>query len=200
MQGNFTVGLLEIFAYLIPGGIALMALLYQYFPLLADRIQKDFWAQVIFLVCSYVFGHLLTVVSVVILKLREFVKKIRKPKGREERLSFYLDLRNELHKLFGPNITRTDEYLFALRLVTDNLPKSIQEIDRLYALTLFSRNIVVAFILTAAIFLITDMIIFVISVILSILFFVRYIELESATANTVFRSAYVYLRTKVEKE
>lgn len=196
MGGNFTIGLLEIFAYLIPGGIALAALLYRYFPFLAERVSQGFWFQVFFLTCSYILGHLLTMISVAFPKLRGSIKKALGTKQREERLSFYPELRDELHKLFGSQITRGDEYLMALRLVAENQPKSIQEIDRLYALTLFSRNTVVSFILMASAFLTTNRAICIISVILSLSFFVRYIQLEAATANTVFRSAYVYLWTK----
>jgi hypothetical protein len=107
-----------------------------------------------------------------------------------------LRIKSQVQQLFGPNITRSDEYLFSLRLVTDNLPGSLQEIDRLYALTLFSRNMVVSLLMTAIIFLNLDKTIFLLAFIFSIIFYIRYNQLENATGNTVFRSAYVYLCIK----
>lgn len=196
MQGNFSLGLLEIFAYLLPGGIGLSAILYQLFPHLVTQIQKDFSFQIVFLVCSYILGHIITAMSVFVLKLREIVRKVHKAKSREERMSYYLDLRDELHKIFGEKITRGEEYIFSLRLVTDNLPKSSQEIERLYALTLFSRNMAMALIISAILFLQTGILIPLSSIFLSLVFFVRYIQLEVSTSDTVFEAAFAYLRSR----
>jgi uncharacterized membrane protein YciS (DUF1049 family) len=200
MQGKFTVSLIEIFAYLFPGCVALAALTYRLMPAAdLDTLQQRAWFIAAFLAVGFVFGHILTMLSVYVLKLRMFItKKILKQKSRQERLSFYPKLCESLRRLFGSKISPADEYLISLRLVTENMPNSAQEVDRLYALTLFSRNLVLAFLITSLLFITTNMTLSAISLALSVLFLIRYSQLEAATGETVIRSAYVFLCMKEE--
>lgn len=193
MTGGFSVTLLEILAYLAPGGITLAAILYIYFPQMGGRALSGIGEQVFFLACSYVIGHLLTFISVVLRKLSTLLKKLLHRNPREKRMPFYSDLQARLKSFLCSNITRDDEYEFSLRLVIENQPHSGQTIDRLYAMTLFSRNTSLSLLLTAILFTHKDATAASLFFILSMLFFLRYIQLENITSNTVFRSAYVYL-------
>lgn len=193
MTGNFTIGLLEILAYLVPGGLALAVILHLRFPELANQAVSGIGYQIAFLACSYVMGHLLTFASVPLIRVRAILKWLVRGRPREKRISFYCDLQQRLRSVYGSNITRDDEYYFALRLVTENQPHSSQTIDRLYAMTLFSRNISLALLLIATLFLDRGVIVALSFLVIAALFFLRYTQLESTTANTVFRAAYVYL-------
>jgi hypothetical protein len=200
MAGTFTIGLLEVFAYLLPGSIVCVGILYCCFPSLIDAAPDGLWEVGAFLAGAYVIGHVLTIISVGILKAREFLKRVQhrtgKGKVREQRLPFYQNLRSELRKVFGDDLARDDEYQMCLRLVTDFSPESQRDVDRLYALTLFARNGVAAFVIATAMLAFREWKVSLISFVLALLFFVRYVQLEQSTSDTVFRSAYVLLRTK----
>jgi hypothetical protein len=154
-----------------------------------------------FLVGSYIIGHLLTQLSLVLAYARMGLKWFRLLKKREQRLSFHKELQEKLTAIFGSSITKQDSYYYALRLVTEHQQRTGQTIDRLYALTLFSRNTSVAFFIIATSLINQQIGWAVVFVIASFLFFIRYIQLEKSNSDTVLRAAYVYLCTKgIERE
>lgn len=194
MQGNFTVGLVEIFAYLLPGCAALAASVCRFFPADIDTLSQRAWFILAFLGGGFALGHVLTTLSVLVLKLRmSITKRVLKRRSRQEELSFYPRLSKSLRCLFGSSLSPTDEYSICLRLVTENMPNSAREIDRLYALTLFSRNLVLSCVITLLLFLKTSTTTSVIALALSILLIIRYSQLESITGDTVMGAAYVFL-------
>ena len=69
MTGSFSVTLLEILAYLIPGGLTCAAILNAFFPKIVDRTISGLGEQISFLACSYVMGNLVTFISVVLRKI-----------------------------------------------------------------------------------------------------------------------------------
>ena len=198
---SFTIGLLELFAYLLPGGLVLSTIVYLSNPPWIDRILSSTPHQMAFLVGSYIIGHLLTQLSLVLAYARMGLKWFRLLKKREQRLSFHKELQEKLTAIFGSSITKQDSYYYALRLVTEHQQRTGQTIDRLYALTLFSRNTSVAFFIIATSLINQQIGWAVVFVIASFLFFIRYIQLEKSNSDTVLRAAYVYLCTKgIERE
>jgi hypothetical protein len=198
---SFTVSLLEIFAYLLPGGSVLAMIIYLLTPTLIDRLVSSPPLQVVFIVSSYVVGHLLTQISLILAYGRMGLKWIGISKKREERLSFQKELQEKLTAIFGSDMTKADSYYYSLRIVTEHQPRTGPTIDRLYALTLFSRNTSVAFFIMAMSLISTKLGISVLLIITSSLFFIRYIQLEKSNSDTVLRAAYVYLCMKgLEKE
>lgn len=198
---NLTVGLLEVFAYLLPGGFVLATIFYLSTPTLIDKVLTSTPLQLVFVVSSYVIGHLLTQISILLAYGRMGLKWIGVSKRREERLSFYKELQGKLKAIFGTGMTKEDSYYFSLRLVTEHQPRTGQTIDRLYALTLFSRNTSVAFFIIAMALIGKHIGISILLLITSFLFFIRYIQLEKSNSDTVLRAAYVYLCTKeIEQE
>ncbi|MCP4546675.1 MAG: hypothetical protein GY835_09460 [bacterium] len=193
MKGSFNVGLLEIFAYLLPGGFILVLSLFRVRPQL---LQEEVSAGMIIagLAASYIIGHVLTHVSLVVMGLRMLIQKRKAGTSREERYSFYPELQKYLMNSFGEDLSRGEEYRFCLRLVAERMPTSNQTIDRFYALTLFSRNLVVALVAAALLFSISNWIVSIISLAGAMIFFQRYVDLDKATASTVFRSAFVFFR------
>ncbi len=189
MSGNLTINLIEILAYLFPGGIVLAATLYVYFPELGDRTLNGTAYQIMFAACAYVIGHLLMLISYLLTP----VKRVARRKPAEKRLYFYRDLRRRLQEIFGEDISKDHIYQFSNRLITDNASPASQVVERLYALMLFSRNITVSFLATGGIFLSKSAIAAGIFGALATLFLVRYILIEKVMTATVFRAAYVYL-------
>jgi predicted membrane protein len=198
---SFTVSLLEIFAYLLPGGLILATIVYVSNPLVTDRILSSVPLQVAFLVGSYIIGHLLTQVSIILAYARMGLKWIGIIKKREKRLSFHKELHEKLKAIFGSKMTKADSYYYSLRLIAENHQHTGQTIDRLYALTLFSRNTSFAFFIIAMILINQNIVCSLLLVATSFLFFIRYIQLEKSNSDTVLRAAYVYLCTKdIERE
>ncbi len=196
MAGNLAVSLIEILAYLIPGGLVLGTAVYLYAPALEDRLSSGALKQLVFISLSYIVGHLLTLFSILFAKLRSGVNLICGVRQREKRIPYYSYLRAKLQSFFGLSLDKDEEYYFALRLVTEYQPRASQTIDRLYALTLFARNASLAFWVIACLCVQASWIAVIAFVVLGALFFLRYIQLESAAANTVLRAAYVYLCSK----
>jgi len=108
-MGNFTIGLLEILAYLTPGCLALGALLFIRFPDLAHQVTDKLGNQFAFIICSYIIGHLLTIISVQAVRVRSAIKWLLKSKTREKRISYYPDLQQKLHSVFSSKITKDDK-------------------------------------------------------------------------------------------
>lgn len=198
---SVSVGLLELFAYLLPGGLVLATIAYLSNPAIIDRILSSTPLQLVFIVSSYLIGHLLTQISLMLAYGRMGLKLIGVSKKREERLSFHKELQEKLTTIFGSEMTKADSYYFSLRLVTEHQPRTGPTIDRLYALTLFSRNTSVAFFIIAMSLINQRIGLSALLLITSFLFFIRYVQLEKSNSDTVLRAAYVYLCTKViEKE
>jgi hypothetical protein len=193
---SFTLGLLEVFAYLLPGGLVLSIIVYMSSPSAIDRLLSSTPRQLAFLVGSYILGHLLTQISMILAYARMGLKWLRVIKKRDERLSFNKELQERLIAIFGARMTREDSYYYSLRLVAEHQQRTGQTIDRLYALTLFSRNTSVAFFIMAMSLMSRAAGCAVVFGAASLLFFIRYIQLEEANSDTVLRAAYVYLCTK----
>jgi hypothetical protein len=200
MQGSFTIGLLEVLGYLLPGGLVLACFLSQRAPDLGNKAASVVAGQILFVAASYLLGHLLTLLSLSLAKLRAPLKWLLRVRPREERLQFYPKLRSNLRERFGYQLTKDDEYYFSLRLVSEFQPHSSQTIDRLYALTLFARNMVAALLVVAFLVLPSSLKIALIMFGFALIFFVRYYHLERATADTLLRAAYVYFCSEEEVE
>jgi hypothetical protein len=198
---SFTVGLLELFAYLLPGGLVLSIIVYVSNSSVKDQILSSTPLQVAFLVGSYIIGHFLTQISIILAYGRMGLKWLGFIKKRDQRLSFDKELQEKLSAIFGSGMTRNDSYFYSLRLVTEHQQRTSQTIDRLYALTLFSRNTSVAFFIIAMSLINQKFGWAVVFIGASISFFIRYIQLEKLNSDTVLRAAYVHLCTKeIERE
>jgi hypothetical protein len=199
MTGSFNLGLVELFSYLLPGCLTVAGIIFRYWSEEIESFSKNIWLIVIFLIIGFIFGHLLTMLSVSILKIRPFIFYKILRKKRHDKPVFYQELIDKLIKLFGEKVAMRDEYQMSLRIVSEFMPNSANEINRLYALTLFSRNLIFAFLILGLLFLLSNLPISIFSFVLGVLFIIRYTQLEAATGITVRRSAYVYLCMKKDE-
>jgi hypothetical protein len=189
---NFTLGLIELFAYLIPGLSTVAVAAVVVFGYSADDLSVP--TSMGILVGGYVVGHALTVLSRSLAWMRGFVKLAVRAKAREERYSFYGELQGQLRSLFGEDVTKPDEYTYCLRLVVEHCPSTTTTVDRLYALTLFSRNMTLAMTIASVLCVARSASVSFLMIVLAVLFFVRYYQFERHLESTVFRAAYVHLK------
>ena len=105
---SFTIGLLELFAYVLPGGLVLLALVYVSNPSVIDQILSRSSLQVAFVVGSYIIGHLLTQISIILTYARMGLKWSGFLKKRDKRLSFHKELQEKLTTIFGSTMTKND--------------------------------------------------------------------------------------------
>ena len=194
MQGSFTVGLLKIVAYLIPGVLALGTAINTYSPAVSTVVQRDFWSQIAFLGVAYIVGHILAALSAGVLRIREHMR-VFQPLPQQKRLSFFGDLRAGLPAVAGINIWRREEYILLLRVLADKWPRTSQEVKRLYALTLFCRNMAVALFVVALLVVGVNLTGAAVPLLLSVVFLYRYVQIERDLTETAFQAAYVLLHS-----
>ncbi len=196
MQGSFSLGLIEILVSLFPGCILLFSIMYRFTSLPFDWITKNPWIIGAFLIVGFIIGQLLVTLSSFLVNVRIFViKKIFKQKRIGDRYPFSTELRELLEKYYRIKLSSSDEYPFSLRLTHEYMPKSSAEADRLYAITMLARNLVFVFLAISIIYIDSNWAITIASFILSILFFIRYVDVEAVTGEIVSRSAFTYLVT-----
>jgi hypothetical protein len=141
---SFTVGLLELLGYLVPGatvvGVAVLVLS----GLTGGSAGGgDPTSQlIIYGIASYVTGHALTVMSRSLTWLR-----IKTMGHRARRYAFFPRLKHLLEERFGGSVGPAEEYHLCRVLVIETCPRSNERIERYFALTLLARNLTVAFVL-----------------------------------------------------
>jgi hypothetical protein len=193
MKGSFNIGLLEVLAYLAPGLVGIVALYIFIKGSVANFSLLNDWNLIYVLIGSYIMGHLLSVISRPATLIREWIKKLGKFKKREERYYFYKNFKEALEVYLGYKPEREEHYPFSLRVVAENCAETNKTIDRLFSLTLFSRNMSVSLIILSISILEMNIYYTLACIIASIAFFYRYIQFERDLESTVFRSAFIYM-------
>ena len=141
---SFTIGLLELLGYVVPGATVLGITAFVYMgwrPWLGDS-GGDSASVLYFVLASYVTGHILTILSRMLTWTHRKLRRYRS--SREKRFAFYFRLRERLVRVFGSDFGPAEEYHLARELVTERCPRSSERIDRLFALTLLTRNMSMA--------------------------------------------------------
>ena len=145
---SFTVGLLELLGYIVPGatvaGIATVVFNTHNASAVSAYFSTTFGA-LWFLLVSYITGHLLTIVSRLLTDARSALieRGVIKRTLPEVRYSFYRRLKKELDRVFGGDVDRQELDLIR-GLVAERCPRLSDRIDRYFALGLLTRNMAVA--------------------------------------------------------
>lgn len=193
MQGNFGVSILELIAYLVPGGIALNVIIWR-FPKLLSFHSESLPTQLLMLAAAYVLGHIIAAGSEPLVRLRQLLQRLIRRPRRAARYSFYDELRRLLSGRFTFPLRRSAEFGLCLRVVEQTAQSSIAAIERLRALTLFARNMCVCFTGVALGAVLSHyMLASCVCLFGALALFVRYLRFEEAMASLVFESAYVAL-------
>jgi hypothetical protein len=141
---SFTVGLLELLGYIVPGAtVVAVAMLVVSGRTGGFAGGGDQTTQLIACgIASYVIGHALTVMS------RSLTWLQRKTMGHRARTSsFFPRLKHLLEQRFGGSVGPAEQYHLCRVLVIEACPRSNERIERYFALTLLARNLTVAFVL-----------------------------------------------------
>lgn len=193
MQGSFGVSVLELIAYLVPGGIALNAILWR-FPKTIPFRSQNLPEQLLLLATAYVLGHIIAAGSEPLVRLRQLLQRLIRRPRRAGCYAFYDELRQLLSARFAFPLRRSAEFGLCLRILEQNAQSSIAAVERLRALTLFARNMCVCLIGVAVGAAISHYILASwVCLFGSFALFVRYLRFEEAMSTLVFESAYVAL-------
>ena len=195
MKSTFSVGLLEVFAYLVPGLIVILAIVYKYTGVDLYGDKPHTYTVLAVLTIGYVTGHLLTLGSQLFVELRGLLKNITGVETREKRYGFYPELEKLLNSYFGYCLSRSDQYLFSVRIVAEYCSESNKAVERLYGLTLFCRNTVLALIVSSIFTFGVSPYISLGLILVAVVFFWRYTQFEKILEGSVYRSAFLWLIT-----
>jgi hypothetical protein len=183
---SFTVGLLEVLGYVVPG-----ATLVTVAVLISSDARIDLGGEttalVIYLLASYVLGHALTVFS----RLLPFMRN--KIKGHLPRnYTFFPQLQELLVRAFGKDLGPAEEYHLCHALAIEACPRSSDRIERYFALALLMRNLASASLLSML------LVGFVghyawggVYALLAGLFGYQHFRFEATLRRTVFRTAFL---------
>ena len=109
---SFTVGLLELFGYIVPGATVAGIATVVFDAHDASAVTADFYdvGALWFLLVSYITGHLLTIVSRLLTYTRSALieRGVIKRTFPEVRYSFYRRLKKELDRVFGGDVDRQE--------------------------------------------------------------------------------------------
>jgi hypothetical protein len=183
---SFTVGLLEVLGYLVPGASVVTVAILVY-PSARIDLGDPRCTLVIYVLASYVIGHALNVLSY----LLPFVRK--KMKGHPPRnYPFFPRLQQRLVHAFGADLGPAEEYHLSQALAIEACPRSSDRIERYFALALLMRNLSVAALLSM---LLTGSVGLYrwagVCAILVGLFTYQHFQFEATRRGTLFRAAFL---------
>ena len=208
MKGNFTVHLFDLLIYLFPGLVVLSSFFYGIIVFIPEYVKyisylEQGWFIFLFLLLAYMVGHPTYWLSIPINGFDYFVSGRKKMSDRAiQRATFYKSLIEKLGVLFADcPIDKKNVTPFCLRIVSEEIPSSSLTVDRLLALMLFSRSMVVALlisslIIVATMFIKVSVMLIVISVLLfacMLLFYRAYRGQYRSYLITCWRAAYYWL-------
>lgn len=140
--GDFFVGIIDLFAIFLPGGVLTFAVYTTYntffinfFPLSGSQ----YW--VAFLFCSYLLGHIIFMTGARLDVIYDIHRKKRSPYTNESAYQCATNIRNQFHNTEENESINT--YHWSISYLTTHYPAAMVEIDRLVADSKFFRSLVV---------------------------------------------------------
>ncbi|MEM3170610.1 MAG: hypothetical protein QW838_07570 [Candidatus Nitrosotenuis sp.] len=199
MNQDFSLGILDFFSYLVPGVLLLLPCFFWGFPIDPKLNLTGFDKYVVLFIGGYIIGHLLTLVSSLIPKLNGLAKRLFKIRIPEDKSKLISNLQQELRATFNCEVNPRVALQLSMRIVSDYCPSTNETIARLYAMSLFSRNMIITSLIYSIFLFYLGWLITLVSVAISILFYLRYWRLQLALENAIYRSAFVYLKLQKAK-
>ncbi|MGA1839060.1 MAG: hypothetical protein ACMUIU_00400 [bacterium] len=217
---DFSLSLLDFFTYLFPGALIIMCFLLNDFSLITKWQMSEIDKYIMIFILSYLIGHLLTLVSSLIPKgfdcfrgkqkqglFNETVISNKPKRGHKNHKRFSDEIKSlkEGIKVYFQDVldyTGEDRQILELsrQLVLDHSPSGKEYINRLYTMSLFARNMVVACLVLSIFFSYQkqyhNSIFVIISLTTSILFLLRYRRLSISMENAIYRAAFLFLKLK----
>lgn len=140
--GDFFVGIIDLFAIFLPGGVLTFALLIEYdvfFSQVASLTGARGW--VAFLFASYLLGHIIFMVGARLDVLYDFHRKKKSPYTNESAYQCATNIKNNLLK--KEELESVNTYHWAISFLITHYPDAMDEINRLVADSKFFRSLVV---------------------------------------------------------
>jgi hypothetical protein len=139
---DFFVGIIDLFAILLPGGVLTFALMAAYQPFF-DEVVSLSGAQgwVAFLFGSYLLGHIIFMLGARLDYLYDSQRKKNNPYTNESAYQCASNIKNNL--LRKEEIDSVNTYHWSISFLTTHYPEAMVEINRLVADSKFFRSLVV---------------------------------------------------------
>ncbi len=149
--GDFFVGIIDLFAVFLPGGMLTFVTYHEYksfFLDIAPLEGSQFW--VAFLFSSYLLGHIIYMVGARLDTLYEYHREKRNPNPNESAFQCASDIK---HKFLSSNeIEAVNTFQWSISILSAFYPETMVEINRLVADQKFFRSLVVIIPLISLVF------------------------------------------------
>lgn len=150
--GDFFVGIIDLFAILLPGGLVTFVLYQEYssfFSTVVSFSGSQKWVG--FLFFSYLIGHIIFMIGSRIDTLYDFHRKKKNPYTNESAFQCASEIK---HKFLSEIESQSlNTYQWATSILTTEYPDAMAEINRLVADSKFFRSLVVIIPLICIVFL-----------------------------------------------
>ncbi len=148
---DFFVGIIDLFAILLPGGVLTFTLIAEYKPFF-DKVISLSGAQgwVAFLFGSYLLGHIIFMLGAKLDSVYDSQRKRNNPYTNESAYQCATKVKNKLLK--KEEIDAVNTYHWSISFLTTHYPEAMVEINRLVADSKFFRSLVVILPIVSLIF------------------------------------------------
>lgn len=149
--GDFFVGIIDLFAIFLPGGLVTFVLFKEYSNFLTEVAPisgNQHW--VAFLFFSYLIGHIVFMIGSSIDTLYDYHRKRRNPYTNESAYQCATEIKQKL--LTEVESKSLNTYQWATSILTTDYPDAMAEVNRLVADSKFFRSLVVIIPLVSIIF------------------------------------------------
>lgn len=200
MKPEFSLTLLDVFTYLFPGALTVMPFFLFNTAYIQQWKLSEFDKYLLFFVLSYVVGHLLTLISSIIPRIFRTTKSIFKVEPSKGRKLLKEKLAGEFQEFFNYTVEPRQLLGLCRQLVLDHSSSASEFIQRLYTMSLFARNMAIVGLFYSLYFSLSQKGFALISIIISILFILRYWRLNLSIENAIYRSAFIYFKLQNNKK
>ena len=139
---DFFVGIIDLFAIFLPGGVLTFILFIEYQSFFAEVASfKGTQSWVAFLFGSYLLGHIIFMAGARLDNLYDFHRKKKSPYTNESAYQCASNIKNKLLK--KEEIESVNTYHWSISFLTTHYPDAMAEINRLVADSKFFRSLVV---------------------------------------------------------
>ena len=140
--GDFFVGIIDLFAIFLPGGVLTFVIYNEYNSFFLNVIPltgSQYW--VAFLFCAYLLGHIIFMTGARLDNLYDYHREKRSPYTNE---SAYQCATNIKYKFLNNEENKSvNTYHWSISYLTTDYPEAMIEINRLVADSKFFRSLVV---------------------------------------------------------
>lgn len=200
---NFYIGVIDLFAILLPGAIAALAIYFHYNvgidAFLNLTGQQGFFSSFLLLFASYLFGHIISQASAYLDKLYDNLRK--KKNETDTRLNLVKSIRRENYGNSEKDLSTVNTYDWSVYKLQQQAPNAAGEVERYTADSKFFRGLVL---IASAIFIVFlgkgAWLLAVLSVLIALFSWVRYVRKRDKAKTTAYQYVIFLERLHVKQQ